>query len=352
MADLSAIVDAGLEGAEGHSVDDVLRAVARRLADATHSPVADIYAVEDGSIRALVSYDNGAFDPSWEGKTFRIADYPATRQAIESLQVRVVASLDDPVLTPEVRASLASWGYQSQLSLPLVAHDEVIGLAELSDTVPRDYADDLELIRGLAEVAARAIDNARLFEQVERHNAVLRELVDIGTLVSQSHDVDELLRSVAQRLLTTLDAADCDIYKIQDEGVFTCLVSVDRSGYDESVVGKALRLDLYPLAAEAVRSGERRPRGRPHGPPPHRRGPGRLRRVRVRERAVRAAHGRSPRGRRHRDLRRPTARFRAVPRLHEGRRPGDRRRDGEGSPLQARESAGARSSRPSSTSAR
>jgi len=256
ISDLSAIVDAGLEGAERHNVDDVLRAVARRLADATHSPVADIYAVEDGSIRALVSYDNGAFDPSWEGKTFLIADYPATRQAIESLDVRVVASLDDPLLTPEVRASLASWGYQSQLSLPLVAHDEVIGLAELSDTVPRDYADDLDLIRGLAEVAARAIDNARLFEQVDRHNAVLRELVDIGTVVSQSHDVDELLRSAAQRLLSALDAFDCDIYKIQDEGVFTCLVSVDRSGYDESVVGKALRLDLYPLAAEAVTSGE------------------------------------------------------------------------------------------------
>ena len=256
VADLNAIVDAGLEGTGGHSVDDVLRVVARRLADATNSPVADIYAVEDDTIRALVSYDNGAYDPSWEGKTFRIVDYPATRQAIESLQVRVVASLDDPVLTPEVRASLASWGYQSQLSLPLVAHDEVIGLAELSDTVPRDYADDLELIRGLAEVAARAIDNARLFEQVEHRNAVLRELVDIGTLVSRSHDVDELLRSVAQRLLTTLDAFDCDIYKIQDEGVFTCLVSVDRSGYDESVVDKALRLDLYPLAAEAVRRGE------------------------------------------------------------------------------------------------
>ncbi len=256
VADLGAIVEAGLEGAERHSVDDVLRAVARRLADATHSPVADIYAVEDGSIRALVSYDNGAFDPSWEGKTFRIADYPATRQAIESLQVRVVASLDDPVLTPEVRTSLASWGYQSQLSLPLVAHDEVIGLAELSDTVPRDYADDLELIRGLAEVAARVIENARLFEQVERHNAALRELVDIGRLVSHSHDVDELLRSVARRLLTTLGATDCDIYKIQEKGVFTCLVSVDRSGDDESVVGKALRLDLYPLAAEAVKSGE------------------------------------------------------------------------------------------------
>ena len=90
---------------------------------------------------------------------------------------------------------------------------------------------------------------------------MLRELVDIGTLVSQSRDVDELLRSVAQRLLATLDAVDCDIYKIQDEGVFTCLVSVDRSGYDESVVGKALRLDLYPLAAEAVRSGEAIRRG-------------------------------------------------------------------------------------------
>jgi diguanylate cyclase (GGDEF)-like protein/excisionase family DNA binding protein len=255
LEDLGAIIDAGREDTEHHSVDDVLRAVARRLAEATHSKVADIYAVEDGTIRALVSYDDGSFDPSWEGRTFHIADYPATLEAIESLQVRVVASLDDPLLTPEVRASLASWGYQSQLSLPLVAHGEVIGLAELSDAVPRDYAEDLHLVRGLAKAAARAIDNARLFEQVERRALVLRELVDIGTLVSRSHDVDELLHAVALRLLMTLDAADCDIYKIQDEGSFTCLASVDRSGYDESVVGKPLRFDLFPLVQEAVRSG-------------------------------------------------------------------------------------------------
>ena len=93
--------------------------------------------------------------------------------------VRLQASLDDEILGEDGRFSLERWGYQSQLSMPLIAGGRVIGLIELSDYTPRDFAEDLELIHDLGRVAARALENARLFEQAARRSRVLNELVEI-----------------------------------------------------------------------------------------------------------------------------------------------------------------------------
>ncbi|HEX4929946.1 MAG TPA: GAF domain-containing protein, partial [Gaiellaceae bacterium] len=163
----------------------------------------------------------------------------------------MVAALDDPLLDEEGRYSLERWGYQSQLSMPLVSRGRVLGVAELSDYEPRDFAEDLDLIRGLGQVAAHALDNASLFEQVDRRNRTLNELVELSSLASHSRDLDQLVRSVAERVLSAVDAANCDIYRSM-EGTLLCVASFDRSGHDDSVLGGKFDLERYPTTAEAV----------------------------------------------------------------------------------------------------
>ena len=75
--DLSVVVEAGLEDTARLSTDDVLHAVIRRLAQLTQTPVADIYAVEGDTLRALVSYDSGRFDDEWEGVVIPLRGIPA-----------------------------------------------------------------------------------------------------------------------------------------------------------------------------------------------------------------------------------------------------------------------------------
>ena len=249
--DLSLVFEASLQDGAVAGTDDVLHTVARRMAELTHSPVADIYAVEGEVVRALVSYDGGAFDTGWEGVTVPLARYPCSKLAVESGHITVAASLDDPILTPEGRYSLKKWGYQSQLSVPLVARGQVVGLAELSDSVPRDFRDDLELVLGLSQVAANALENAALFEQIERRTAILRELVELGGTITRTRDIDALLRAVADRLLSTVDAASCDIFKLEGDQL-RCVASFDRSGYDDRPVGDVLDLGRYPATASAL----------------------------------------------------------------------------------------------------
>ncbi|MGO8684317.1 MAG: GAF domain-containing protein [Thermoleophilia bacterium] len=253
--DFALVIDAGLHDSAMLSTDEVLHSVARRLANLTHSPVVDIYAVEGETLRALVSFDGGAFDADWAGVCIPLLRYPCSKLAVETGHVAVAASLDDPILTPEGRYSLEKWGYQSQASIPLIARGRVIGLAELSDYVPRDFADDLELILGLAQVAANALENAGLFEQIERRSVILRELVELGSLITEAHDTDLLLRTVAGRLLAIVDGANCDIFRLEND-TLRCLVSFDRSGYDERTTGNLLDLGNYPSTVAAIATRE------------------------------------------------------------------------------------------------
>ena len=255
VRDLETIVQAGVEDAARLSTDEVLHSVIQRLSELTQSPVADIYAVEGGTLRALISYDGGHFDAEWEGVVVPISRYPCSRRAVESGEIAIAASLEDEILGADGRFSLERWGYQSQLAMPLLSGGRVIGLVELSDYVPRDFADDLDLVRGLGRVAAQALENARLFEQVERRSRILNELVDLGTFASACRDFDTVLRHVAERLLRTLDAANCDIYQASEEGL-RCVVSYDRSGFDDQAVGRLLDVGTYPTLVAAVAAGQ------------------------------------------------------------------------------------------------
>jgi|GEM_PF-377649 len=249
--DLALVVEAGLEDTARLSTDEILHAVAGRLSELTGTPVVDLYSVEGDTLRALVSYGGGKFDAEWAGVVLPLRRYPCCRQAVETGELAVAAGLDDPTLDEEGRYSLEKWGYQSQLAMPLVSRGRVLGVVELSDYRPRDFAADLHLIRGLGQVAAHALENASLFEQVDERSRVLNELVELGSLASRTRDLDELVRSVAERVLSALDAANCDIYRVAD-GVLHCVASFDRSGHDDSVLGSIFDLDRYPTTVEAV----------------------------------------------------------------------------------------------------
>ena len=249
--DLALVVKAGLEDTARLSTDDILHAVAERLSELTHTPVADIYAVEGETLRALVSYDNGRFEPEWGGVVVPLSRSPSSRRAVESAELVIAGSLRDPGLDEEARHSLERWGYQARLSMPLTVRGHVLGVVELSDYQPRDFTADLDLIKGLGQVAAHALENASLFEQVARRNRILNELVELGTLASSTRDLDRLVRAVAERVVATVDAANCDVYRSQDDQLI-CVASFDRSGHDESVLGSRFDLDRYPTTIEAI----------------------------------------------------------------------------------------------------
>ena len=249
--DLAGVVEASLGDPDRPSVDDLLRAVAEKLAEVTHASIVEVFAVENATLRALLSYHGGRFDPEWEDVVIALRRYPCSRLAVESGETIAIMGLDDPALDEEGRYSLEKWGYQALLSVPLVSAGRVIGLVELSDYVPRSFEADSPLVRGLCGIAARALENASLVEQAGRRNRILGELVELGDLAGRTSDIDTLQRDVAQRLQAAVDAANCDVFRVTDEG-FRCVASFDRSGYDERPVGDLLDAQAFPTVASAM----------------------------------------------------------------------------------------------------
>ncbi len=251
-AELETVIQATVEDRELLDYPAILYATARRLATAAKAPVVDIYAVEGDVIRALLSYENGRVDPDWDGVTLPLDRYPCSRAAVRSRQVACATSLDDPVLTPEGRSSLEKWGYQAQLSVPLMACGKVIGLAEISDYRPRDFHNEIEVIRRLADVAGQTLENAALFDQIEQHSRLTRELAALGSLADGSRDEQELAFAFADRLRDVLEVARCDVFTLNG-GELHLLA---RSDADDEVAvhGRPIPLCDYPSTEQALRA--------------------------------------------------------------------------------------------------
>lgn len=80
---------------------------------------------------------------------------------------------EDPRHNQEAAASTGFYA-RSILAVPLVVKREVIGVLQVVDTEPDRFSpSDLDLVQALAAVAASAVDNARLYEQVRRDNEEL-----------------------------------------------------------------------------------------------------------------------------------------------------------------------------------
>jgi len=69
----------------------------------------------------------------------------------------------------DIAARIAQASYRSLLAVPLIVHDRVIGVLGVGDILGREYdATDVDLAHALADQAAVALENARLYQDAEQ----------------------------------------------------------------------------------------------------------------------------------------------------------------------------------------
>jgi diguanylate cyclase (GGDEF)-like protein len=113
--------------------------------------------------------------------TYPLEEYPQTRLVIESQQ-SLAMHVDDPSIDPNEYALLKEYGNDSLLILPVVIGQgkQVFGIVELYGKA--GYVafteEEIELAESLVAQAATAIENARLYSEVQRL-AILDELTGL-----------------------------------------------------------------------------------------------------------------------------------------------------------------------------
>ena len=99
---------------------------------------------------------------------FDIGDYPETRRVLER-QATAVIDTHDPLADRAEVAYLVQIGDRMLAMLPLVAKGTAIGLVELTSATQKTFdATRLELARTMANEAAMALENARLYEDARK----------------------------------------------------------------------------------------------------------------------------------------------------------------------------------------
>jgi diguanylate cyclase (GGDEF)-like protein len=180
-------------------LDDVLRSVARRTAEVLDLWECDIYDYRAGENQtaalALWAREPHAHDGEWVGSTDSLDDQPSFARAL--LERHTIENcIDDPTLPEIDRRRMEFWDEKSCLLVPLVFKDEAIGCLELVEKryVRHFSAEERALASTLAALAAVAIQNARLYGDVE-HLAITDGLTG---LYNHRYFYDRLAQDVAR----------------------------------------------------------------------------------------------------------------------------------------------------------
>jgi GAF domain-containing protein/DNA-binding response OmpR family regulator/HAMP domain-containing protein/two-component sensor histidine kinase len=186
-----------------------------------------------------------------------------------------IAQHREPLLIPDVntfeaikpKRALHQLPLGAYVGVPLMVGETFVGTLELVSDVPGLYQpQDLETLQTVANQAAVAIENARLFASAERNLREISVLHETTAALSSKLSVRDLLDTLAHRMAVALEADECTISEWDEAGGTLWAVTIQPSGDETRPVapgGAGSRLSMrekpylvadFPATAGVLRS--------------------------------------------------------------------------------------------------
>lgn len=150
--------------------------------------------------------------------TYSLQDYPTMAHAMQNA---LSATLSFNALQDDENEQqlMLRFGAHTGLVTPLMVHGEAIGLVKLLDVQPTRTFDvgDISLSQGIANVIANALENAQLYQSIERRAAALEKAYN--DLKSADNLKESLLQSLSHELKTPLHKVIMQL-QLLDEDTF------------------------------------------------------------------------------------------------------------------------------------
>jgi GAF domain-containing protein len=145
-----------------------------------------------------------------EGAPFYIAPSDGTNGL-----VGWIFSHHEPLIVPDLLADRERFNpdafgsarrSRAWVGVPLIAEDRIVGVLSLQSYTPNLYtAEHVQFLGTVGNLAARALENGRLFQEREQRIAALSILNEISRQISGNLRVDDLLRTIHQQVGRMLD---------------------------------------------------------------------------------------------------------------------------------------------------
>jgi len=232
--------------------DQVLEQVADAMVTAVGVPYCGIYLM-DAERRVLVP--RAVRGPLTEVRPDVFRERPldpaVDSLAGEALQRQAPAVCYDAEADPRLsRETVQAWSVKSVLAVPIRVSQQVLGVAILSTS--NDYrhftSDEIELVRGIANSAALAVDKARLYEETRQRLAESQGLERVAAALLHKVSLEEVLEIVCTEAQQLTGATGSAVLRLEDDAWLrvahstgTAPAFFDRIPVEGSLAGIAVR---------------------------------------------------------------------------------------------------------------
>ena len=235
-------------------IDEILVQVVHLLQNAFDYDHVGIALIEDDE----AVYKVGA-GPLWENPEF----------GFEPIQLAVggegltgwVASSGETLLVPDVSkepryVAMRGCNTRSELTVPIKLKEQVIGVLDIqSERLNAFDQSDITVVQSVANQAAIAIENARLFDAEQRRAEQFRVMSEVGQRMTSILDVDQLLTEIVSLIRDAFGYYLVDVALIEGDDLIV-KAGVGDCFRDPGFSPPRLKVDGQGIMAWVARNGE------------------------------------------------------------------------------------------------
>ena len=198
LDDLTVIQATTSDLSENLSFEDVSNSLLRHVVEAVDANSTTLFLLKNDFMVRSAIYPASEGD-SGLGEEIPLTNYPLTQTVIETRKP-LSLSTDDPRLQPHAQDSFKKAGISANATIPVISPEGVMGIISMSRLKPAHPFNEQEinLVITLANQAAIALENARLYEEQLAAAEQLRELDKLKSqfLANMSHELRTPLNSI------------------------------------------------------------------------------------------------------------------------------------------------------------
>ena len=204
---LTRIVKLGIDLAAIHQASEVLGTVVQQVVEIMNYAACAVMLIDMEKNAAVLSAQTSL--PGGSSMCRLPLSLPAIRRLAEKGEPLILVDIDKQ--GPTMREVIAIPDIKAFFAYPMLQGGRVIGVLCLGCLKPyKPSAEEISTCQLLAERMAASLENARLFEQTERHLQQVQALRTIDSAIASSFDLRGILNIILHQITTQLsvDAAD------------------------------------------------------------------------------------------------------------------------------------------------